>query len=105
MSINSRMRPYNLYINKPVKDGYGHLEDNYVLQGEVMVALHFNSINNATGDIRYKDCQYTGLTRHKGLDLKEQYKLVPKDTETPEYIIKSVNELSRITQYLLQAVV
>ena len=105
MSINSRMKPYNLYVNSPIADGYGHQTDNYVLEGEVMVALQFNSVTKRSDDIRYKDCEYSGITAYKGLDLSKKYKLVPKEEESVEYLIKSVNELARLSQYLLQAVV
>lgn len=105
MSINSEMKPYNLYVNNPKENSYGQMVDNYVFEKEVMVALYFNSINKISNDIRYKDCQYTGLTRCKGLDLSKEYKLIPKEKESPEYIIKSINELSRLTQYILQAVI
>lgn len=105
MSINSRMKLYNLYVNNPIEDSYGHQTDNFILEGEVMVALQFNSLSKRSDDIRYKDCEYSGLTVYKGLDLSKKYKLVPKGEDGLEYLIKSVNELARLSQYLLQAVV
>jgi len=105
MSLNGRMKPYDLYVNKPIEDEYGHQTDNYVFDCEVMVAIHFNSMNRVNDDIRYKDCQYLGVSSHKGLDLKKQYRLVPKDGEGAGYFIKSINELTRLSQYLLQAVI
>ena len=57
-------------------------------KGSVNFNIYFNSINKISSDIRYKDCQYTGLTRHKGLDLSKEYKLIPKEKESPEYIIR-----------------
>ena len=105
MSVNSRMKPYGLYVNNPIDDKYGSMTDNYEFEQEVMVAVHFNSMNRINNDIRYKDCQYSGVSSYKGLDLKKQYKLVPKDGEGEGYFIKSINELTRLSQYLLQAVI
>lgn len=105
MSVNSRMKPYGLYVNNPIDDKYGSMIDNYEFVRDVMVAIHFNSMNRINDDIRYKDCQYSGVSSYKGLDLKKQYKLVSKENEGAGYLIKSINELSRLSQYLLQAVI
>ncbi|AMJ40695.1 hypothetical protein [Anaerotignum propionicum] len=105
MSLNGRMKPHALYINNPIEDEYGSMIDNYEFLCQVMVAIHFNSMGRVNDDIRYKDCQYLGVSSHKGLDLKKQYKLVPKDGEGAGYFIKSINELTRLSQYLLQAVI
>lgn len=105
MSLNGRMKLYGLYINNPIEDKYGSMIDNYEFACEVMVAIHFNSMSRVNDDIRYKDRQYSGVSSYKGLDLKKQYKLVPKDGEGDGYFIKSINELTRLSQYLLQAVI
>lgn len=105
MSLNGRMKLYDLYVNNPIETDYGNMIDNYEFHCEVMVAIHFNSMSRINNDIRYTDCQYSGVSHYKGLDLKKQYKLVPKDNEGDEYFIKSINELSRLSQYLLQAVI
>ena len=72
MSVNSRMKPHSLYVNNPVEDDYGNMADNYELVCVIMVAIHFNSMNKTNDDIRYKDCQYSGVSTHKGLELKKQ---------------------------------
>lgn len=105
MSINSDMKPYLLYVNCPTRDEYGGLQDHYVFVREVMVALYFRSVNRRDGDIRYQECDYSGVTRYKGLDLKKKYKLIPKGRQDIEYLIESINELTRLCQYLLRAVV
>lgn len=105
MSLNGRMKPHGLYVNNPVADEYGNMIDNYEFACEVMVAIHFNSMSRINDDIRYKDCQYSGVSSHKGLDLEKQYKLVPKDNQGTGYFIRSINELTRLSQYLLQAVI
>ena len=105
MSINRQMLPYSLYVSEPIKDKYGHVNDDWKYVTEVMVAVNFINNQQITGDIRYKDCQYSGITKCKGFDLKKNYKLVPKWQESREYLVKSINELSRLTQFLLQAVI
>lgn len=102
--INHQMKPYELYINNPTTGNFNEVIDNWEFVGEVMAAVNFVSMTRITDDIRYKDCQYTGITRHKGLNLSKEYKLVPKGQTKPEYFIRSINELSRLTQYLMQAV-
>ena len=101
MSINSKMKPYHLYVNEPVLDQYNNRVDNYIFVGEVMAFIAFVSSARAAQDIRYKDCQYIGLSKTKGLDLSKEYKLIPKEEMKPEYLIKSINEFTRLAQYLL----
>ena len=98
--INRQMEEYSLYINQPIQDKYGKLKDNYVFLDNIQVAINFISMNKRTEDIRFKDCDYIGLTLYKGLDLCKDYKLVGKVS----YKIVSINEVTRLSQYLLKVV-
>ena len=98
--INRQMKQYSLYVNEPIQDKYGKLKDNYVFVDNIQVAINFISINKRNEDIRFKDCNYTGLTLYKGLDLSKTYKLVGE----LQYEIVSVNEFCRLSQYILKVV-
>lgn len=102
--IRRRMKPYSLFVGKEIIDDYGHGEKMFTYVGEVMAVLGFLSVNQRIDDIRYQDCQYTGLTPYKGFDIKKEYKLIPKEQEKTEYHIKSINQVARLTQLLLQEV-
>lgn len=99
--INRQMEQYSLYINEPIQDKYGKLKDNYIFLDNIQVAINFISINKRNEDIRFKDCNYTGLTYYKGLDLTKKYKLVGK----LQYEIVSINEFGRLSEYLLKVVI
>lgn len=70
---------------------------------DVDVAINFISVNRRGEDVRYKECEYSGLTLDKDLLLTTDYKLV--DILGNEYEIKSINALARLTQLLLKVVV
>lgn len=99
--INRQMEEYLLYVNQPIQDKYGKLKDNYVFLDNIQVTINFISMNKRSEDIRFKDCDYTGLTYYKGLDLSKDYKLVGKVS----YKIVSINEVTRLSQYLLKVVI
>ena len=101
--INAQMKPYDLYVNEPIEDSYGHLNDNWVYVNRIMAAVNFLSADKMSDDIRYKDCRYTGLTKCKGLNIGKEYKLIPVGQDKA-YLIKSINEITRLAQYLLQEV-
>lgn len=99
--INRQMEQYSLYVNEPIQDKYGKLKDNYIFLRNIDVAINFISMNKRNTDIRFKECDYTGLTHYKGLDLAKKYKLVGK----LQYEIISINEITRLSQYLLKVVI
>ena len=102
--ISSQARSFTLMVNIPKPDDFGRMEDNYEVIETIYVAVNFITVNRMSEDIRYKNCQYTGLTRYKGLDIAKEYKLVSADGNTA-YYIRSINEITRLSQYLLEAVI
>lgn len=101
--ISRQMQSYKLYKNQKVPDKYNKLVDSYVYMRDVDVAINFISVNRRGEDLRYKECEYSGLTLDKGLLLNADYKLIGKDGH--EYEIKSINPIPRLTQLLLKVVV
>jgi len=96
---------YDLYVNAPTVDGVGATVDSWQLVKTIPVIVNFTSLNIKTDDIRYKDCEYSGLANYKGLDLRKKYKLVLNSDNTVQYLIKSINEFARYSQYILQRVI
>lgn len=102
--ISRQMKAYIVHENRPVIDSIGYQKDNFVPVGEVMAAVNFVSYSQLQQEQRFKDCRYSGLTAYKGFRPEKEYKLVPKEDIGLEYCIKSINQLSRLTQILLQEV-
>lgn len=101
--INRQMQKCKLYKNQKIPDKYNKLVDNYVYTKDVDVAINFISVNRRGEDLRYKDCEYSGLTLDKELLPNANYKIV--DEQGNEYEIKSINLTPRLTQLLLKVVV
>lgn len=97
------MQNCKLYKKQSQYDNYGNLINSYVYMRDVDVAINFISVNRRGEDVRYKECEYSGLTLDKDLLLTTDYKLV--DILGNEYEIKSINALARLTQLLLKVVV
>lgn len=103
--MRRNIRYYDLYVNAPTVDGVGAKVDKWELMKTIPVIVNFTNLNIKTDDIRYKDCEYSGLSNLKGLDLSKQYKLVLSSDIKVQYIIKSINEFTRYSQYILQRVI
>ena len=76
----------------------------WVFVDNILATLNFISLNRMNDDIRYKGCDYSGLTRYKDLDISKDYKIVAHATEI-EYRVHSINDIARFTQLILQVVV
>ena len=100
--INFQMKECELYKNVPVKNSVGETIDNWIFVEKIFVAINQISIKQMNDDIRYKDCQFTGLTEYKGFTLHMDYKLV---CGNDEYLIKDINQISRLTQLTMQVIV
>lgn len=100
--INRQMKLCKLYEIVKVYDKLGIQNEDILYVDDVDLAINFISINKRTEDIKYKDCEYTGITSYKGLNLAKEYKIVLDDVE---YLIKSINENTRLSQWLLQRVI
>lgn len=103
--INRQMKPYLLYEKRPGADALGRPTNDFILVGEVMAAVNFLSYSQIHQLERYRDCRYTGLTAYKGFQPGKEYKLVPKETYDWDYLVKSVNTCTRLTQLILQEVI
>lgn len=101
--ISRQMQSCKLYKNQKVPDKYNKLVDSYVYVRDMDVAINFISVNRRGEDLRYKECEYSGLTLDKELLPNANYKLV--DEQGNEYEIKSINPIPRLTQLLLKVVV
>jgi len=51
--------------------------------------------------LKYRDCEYTGLTAYKEFDLEKEYLII---CENKSYKIAAINTFGRLTQLILQAV-
>lgn len=100
--INRQMQQFSLYVNEPITDNFGHKKDNFIFLEYIYVAINFISINKISNDIRYKDCEYTGLTKYKGLDITKKYKI---KNDTFDFSIESFNEFTPYSQYILKRVI
>jgi hypothetical protein len=96
------MKTYGLYVNEPQPDKYGHETEHYVYIKDIKATVNFISITKITDDIRYKDCEYMGLTEDKDFDVSKNYMLI---SDSGCFIAKSINVLTRFTQMYLQAVI
>lgn len=100
--INFLMKEFELYENRPTQDNFHTKIDNWVKVNDIEVAINYVSYNQINDDIRYKDCNFTGLTDYKEFNFKNQYKISDKDNN---YLIKEINLISRYTILTLQSVV
>lgn len=100
--INRQIKLCKLYEINKFYNKLGIENEEILYIADVEVAINFISINKRIENIKYKDCEYTGLTRYKGLNIAKEYKIIVDDTE---YLIKSINENTRLSQWLLQEVI
>ena len=104
MSIHSNMQKYEL--QKKVKVGYEPTNKpkyEYQKVTDIEVSISFVAINKRSEDIRFKDCEYSGLTEYKDVSVSDEYRIVSQDGT--KYVVKSINTLTRLSQMLLQVVV
>ena len=100
--IRSQLKPFGLYVKETTINALKEKEESYVYVMDIDVAVHFLSQNRVMNELRFKDCQHSGLTQFKGFDLGKEYKLVGGDQF---YFIKSINDITRYTQLLLERVI
>ena len=100
--MRNKMIPYNLYVSVTNINDIGQEVKDWELVKEINVRVEFNSMSKASDDIRYIDCQYIGVSDYKGLDLSKEYKI---EKQGISYLIKSINEWSRYSFYLLERVI
>ena len=103
--MRRNIKDYKLYVNVPGVNNIGAKVDKWELIKVITVMVNFTDVKRLTDDIRYKDCEYTGLTAYKEMDIAKQYKLVCKEDTTEQYIVRSVNNIGRYSQCILQRVI
>lgn len=73
----------------------------YLAIDEILIAINYNTQIWKTDDLKYRDCEYTGLTAYKEFDLEKEYLII---CENKSYKIAAINTFGRLTQLILQAV-
>lgn len=101
--INYQMQPFSLYVKEDDVDIYGRNIGKWVFVENILVALNFISMSGMNEDIRYKDCDYSGLTRYKDFIPGNEYKIIATATAV-EYRVHSFNTLTPFSQLVLQVV-
>lgn len=100
--MRNKMIPYDLYIAETTTNSVGQDIINWTYIKPINVRIEFNNMSLGTDNIRYKDCNYIGISDNKGLDVKRNYKI---EKDGISYTIKSINEFSRYSVYLLERVI
>ena len=101
MSINSRMKTFEVWENKQVNDKWGATTNELVKVDTARVSISTKSTLNINKDMKYAEVTHIGLTENRNLKRNQVLCL-----DALRYIIYEVpNNMGRLTQLLLKEVV